>query len=186
LDEGWYLMSVADLELELRRWREPGAELPASGAVRLDPDTAISYRDAGNIPDDEGRSLRLVLHVGDEQGLRDIDRKRLMFEPDFHAKPAWRRAGSMPVNVVPLRTRDFRIEHRRWIDDPEIAELEQEWRRTGRVGGIAVDGELRSFVFKTVVSLRRADQEVTREAILDSAARWLSTEDLDKLSEALG
>jgi hypothetical protein len=40
-------------------------------------------------------------------------------------------------------------------------------------------------VFKTVVSLRSANRDVTPDAISDSVARWLPPEDVVRLREAL-
>ena len=52
LREGWYLMSVADLELELARLRSPHEAFPSSHAKRLSTDEALAYRSAGNLPDE--------------------------------------------------------------------------------------------------------------------------------------
>src|SRR5207247_1162866 len=99
LREGWYLMATRDLEIELARFRNPGAHLPESNARPLSVDEALAYRASGNLPDKQGRTLRLVLHVEDEAALAAIDAKRAVFEPDFHSAPTWRREGSKPVNV---------------------------------------------------------------------------------------
>src|SRR5687767_15492660 len=101
-------MSSADLERELRRWREDDAETDESGAIHLRVTEALAYRDAGNIPDDQGRSLRLVLHGNDSAELSYLQQKRVEFEPDCHVAPTWRREGSKPVNVVPLRRDDVK------------------------------------------------------------------------------
>ena len=54
------------------------------------------------MPDEDGRSLRIVLHVRDALDVRRLSERRLAFEPDFHEAPTWRREGSKPINVVPL------------------------------------------------------------------------------------
>ena len=185
LAEGWYLMSNAELEAELARWRS--GEGPRSGAIPLDTDRALAYKHAGNVPDENGRWLRLVLHVDDEGDLRALSEKRARYEPDYHSAPTWRRPGSKPVNVVPLRARDVRVDHAPpWWEEPGIAELEDEWARRGTVAGMPVPGEYRGFVFKTVIALRGAGQEVTPKAVADSVERWLSPEDAAGLRRALG
>ena len=179
-------MSAHDLEIELRRWREPDAAVEASNAKQLDVPDALAYRDAGNLPDGLGRSLRLVLHVNDAAELSYLQQKRLGFEPDFHDAPTWRREGSKPVNVVPLRRADVKgAGGRAWWDDPDVALLEEEWSRTGMVEGMRVPGEIRSFVYKTVLSLRSAGREVTPESVADSIARWLSPEEAAQIKAAL-
>src|SRR5918997_3971129 len=95
-------MNLEELQQELRRLRAP-TETPPSGALPLSPEEALARRDAGNPPDGSGRTLRLVLHVSDPPEPGALERKRLLFEPDYHRAPTWRRHGSMPVNVVPLR-----------------------------------------------------------------------------------
>jgi hypothetical protein len=179
-------MSAHDLEIELRRWRDPDADVEASGAKPLSLEDALAYRDAGNLPDALGRSLRLVLHVNDAAELSYLQQKRLQFEPDFHDAPTWRREGSKPVNVVPLRRADVEgMGDRAWWDDPAVARLEEEWSRTGIVEGIRVPAEIRSFVYKTVLSLRSAGREVTAESVADSIARWLSPEEAEQIRAAL-
>ena len=41
LEEGWYLMSVAELERELARVKDPS--VPASGAVPLTTEEALAF-----------------------------------------------------------------------------------------------------------------------------------------------
>jgi hypothetical protein len=179
-------MSSADLERELKRWREPEADLPPSGAVPLTMEDALEYRNAGNLPDEQGRSLRLVLHVRDAAELSYLQQKRLSFEPDFHDAPDWRREGSKPVNVVPLRAADMeRAEGAAWWDDPEIAALETKWIGTGKVEGMSVPAEFRSFVYKTVLSLRAVGLEVTADSVADSIARWLPRDQAEEIRSAL-
>jgi hypothetical protein len=183
LREGWYLMSAADLEVELRRYREGTAE--PSNAMSLGIDDALRYRDAGNIPDDLGRSLRLVLEVDTIEALRSIDSRRARFEPDHHTSPTWRRPGSKPVNVVPLRSSEVVVEAgESWLDDADMAEMERDWLSDGRVEGLAVPGEYRSFIYKTVLSLRRAGQPVTMDSITDSLERWLAPADVGRIRDA--
>jgi hypothetical protein len=186
LEEGWYLMSTRDLEKELARVREPTAATRPSNALRLTTEEALAYRDAGNLTDAAGRSLRLVLRIDDPEQLKHLDRKRLLYEPDFHDAPTWRRAGSNPVNVVPVRAaRATREEATTWWDDPEIAELETEWRQRGTVAGLRIPGEYRGFVYKTVLALKAAKREITPDAIADSIARWLSPEETERIRRAL-
>ena len=185
LREGWYLMSPRDVEIELRRWREEGASEP-SNAVALTQAEAMSYRDAGNVPDELDRSLRLVLIVSSTEELLALDDKRLVHEPDVHQAPTWRRDGSRPINVVPLRRHGVAgptLEA--WTDDEDMARLESEWRATGRVRGIAVDAGIRGFVYKTVVALERAEREVTAASITDSLRRWLAPEDVERVRAGL-
>ena len=176
MEDGWYLMSTAHLESVLAQWRD-GIEpdLPP-GAERLSNPEALARRNAGNIPDADDRSLRLVLHVSDDDVARIAD-ARLAYEPDFHEAPRWRKQGSRPVNVVPLRApRGNEVSSGPWWDEPELHALEQEWRRSGTIAGMQVPGEYRSFVFKTVLALQRAGQEVTPDSVADSVARWLPRE----------
>ncbi len=184
LDEGWYLMSDRDLELELARWRSGNA--PPSAAMPLGIEEALEYRNAGNVPDDKGRSLRLVLRVNDSSELLRLDAKRLMYEPDYHDAPAWRVDGSRPVNVVPLRGPDAGPPATGpWWERPELAALEAEWRQQGSVAGVRVPEGYRSFVFKTVLSLRAAGKEVTASSIADSVQRWLPPDDALRIRTAL-
>ena len=184
LQEGWYLMSVADLEIELARIRHPGAENRTSRAQYLSTEEALAYRNAGNLPDEHGRSLRLVLRGAPES----LGTTRLRFEPDFHRAPAWRRPGSKPVNVVPLtetRERSDDADEKAWWQHEDVVELEAEWNRSGTVVGIVVPAAYRSFVFKTAASLRSAGLEVTIDSLLASVARWLSPEQVAELERAL-
>lgn len=184
LQEGWYLMSVADLEIELRRIREPGRVTEPSRAERLSNEAALEYRNAGNLPDELGRSLRLVLRGAPES----LGTSRLRFEPDFHRAPSWRRPGSKPVNVVPLpdeRPRPDAATEKGWWEQDDVAGLEAEWNRSGEVAGIVVPGAYRSFVFKTVASLKSAGVEVSVDAIVGSVARWLAPDQVAELEGAL-
>jgi hypothetical protein len=165
LEEGWYLMSTRDLELELARLR--GESVPGSKAQKLTTEAAISYRNAGNLPDENDRTLRLVLDV-----TGDIDSRRLEFEPDFHAPPDWRRQGSKPVNVIPLGVRSDRSLEA-WWDDPAVAALDEEWERSGTIAGLRVPSEFRSFIYKTVIALQKAGKPITTESVVGSIARWL-------------
>lgn len=179
-------MSASDLELELKRWRNSDAEVGESGAIPLSISEALAYRDAGNFPDGSGRSLRLVLHVNDSAELTYLQQKRLEFEPDFHDAPTWRREGSKPVNVVPLRRDDVKgTGGRAWWDDPKVAQLEEEWSRTGTVAGMRVPAEVRSFVYKTVLSLRSAGRDVTPDTVADSIARWMSPKEAEHIRRSL-
>jgi len=175
-------MSVRDLEVELGRIRDQKRSEERSNAVRLTQQEALAYRARGNLPDEHGRSLRLVLWVDDEP----LGEKRLRFEPDLHAAPSWRREGSRPINVVPLGlgTRPRPAAGLPWWEQPDVAPLEAEWQRTGRVGEIAVPADLRSFVFKTIASLRAAGLDVTQQSILDSVSRWLSPAQVAELRAA--
>ncbi len=179
-------MSSSDLELELKRWRSQDTDPPPSGALRLSVADALAYRNAGNVPDDRDRSLRLVLHVNDAAQLSYLQQKRLEFEPDFHDAPTWRRDGSRPVNVVPLRRDDVKgAGGGAWWEDPDVAQLEEEWSRTGSVAGMPVPAELRSFVYKTVLSLRAAGRPVTPASVADSLARWLPAKEAEHIRGAL-
>jgi hypothetical protein len=178
-------MSAHDLELELKRWRTDET-VPASGAEPLSVEDALAYRDAGNLPDANGRSLRLVLHVNDAAELSYLQQKRLQYEPDFHDAPTWRREGSKPVNVVPLRRDDVAgAGGRAWWDDPDVAELEAEWSRSGTVAGMTVPAEFRSFVYKTVLSLRAAGRPIDADSVADSIARWLPPEEVEQIRTSL-
>jgi hypothetical protein len=185
MEDGWYLMSTETLERVLARWRAGEEPDVPDDAIALTIEAALRYRDAGNIPDEQGRSLRLVLHTSDDE----VDRlatRRLEFEPDFHGAPTWRGPGSKPVNVVPLRRRTTEAAPGSpWWEQPDVQMLEEEWKETGMVAGITVPEEFRSFVFKTVVSLRSAKLEVTPDSIADSVARWLPPDEAERLREAL-
>ena len=184
LRDGWYLMTTAELEQELRRWREPAAVASPTGAPRLSVADALARRNAGNLPDASGRTLRLVLHVDGTPG--SVERARGRFEPDFHDEPTWRRPGSVPINVVPLRERSRSAGGpRAWFEDPELAALEAEWAESGTVDAVRVPPELRGFVFKTVLALRSAHKEVSPQSIAASIARWVPPEDASRIRAAL-
>ena len=159
-------MSVSELERELARWRDPGTRNGPSTARQLSTADALAHRDAGNLPDEEGRSLRLVLHV-DEAG-------------------EWRRPGSAPVNIVPLRVTELSPPATAaWFDQPELAALEREWRTTGAVGGLRIPAEVRGFVYKTLLSLRATGRAVTVDTVASSISRWTSPEDAERIRRAL-
>lgn len=184
LGEGWYLMSVADLEIELARRR--GRVASRSNTRRLGIEEALAYRNAGNIPDELGRTLRLVLYVDDDRDAARLHEKRLLWEPDFHEAPRWRIAGSAPVNVVPLRrSNEGTASADAWWDDPDLRALEEQWIRTGAVAGLRIPGEYRGFVYKTVLALRDAGAEITVQSLIDSIARWLDPNDVATLKAAL-
>jgi hypothetical protein len=207
LEEGWYLMSVSELEQELARWREPGTEHGPSAARRLSPAEAMARRDAGNLPDEQGRRLRLVLHVEGGADSAALDARRRHFEPDYHDPPTWRGHDSAPVNVVPLRLtrgglgrtaevtrgglgrtaeRSERPETAAaWFDRPELAALEREWRATGAIGGLRIPADVRGFVYKTVLSLRSAGHAVNVDTVSSSIARWTSPDDAAHIRVAL-
>jgi hypothetical protein len=177
-------MTTAELETELARHR--GEDLPVSGAIPLSIDQALRYRDEGNVPDERGRTLRLVLHVDDRADLRALDAKRSVYEPDYHESPGWRRQGSVPVNVVPLQTGELEpAPADPWWNDSELAALEAEWARSGTVAGVRVPGPYRGLVYKTVISLRSAGIAVTAETVAGSIARWLPEHDADRLRRVL-
>jgi hypothetical protein len=186
LADGWYLMSTADLEQELARWRSPGTHGGTSNARRLTTEKALQFRDAGNFPDELDRTLRLVLRVDDTRDLADLAERRLEFEPDYQDAPRWRRAGSRPINVVPLRRPGVApVTTEPWWEDDELAALEHEFGRRGTAGGVRVPGEYRGFVFKTILALRSQGREVTPKAISDSIARWLPEEDAARITREL-
>ena len=172
-------MSTRELERFLAAWR---SGKPRAFGQELSVDEALEKRNAGNAPDEDGRSLRLVLFVDDEP----LEKKRLRFEPDYHRAPDWRRDGSKPVNVVPLRTPASPPPAAQpWWEVPRVRELEEEWRASGTVAGMNVPADYRSFVFKTIIALQDAGEEVTPAAVGDSIARWLSPEDARKVKESL-
>ena len=178
--EGWYLMSTRELERALGAWRD--SDQDAEFGIRLTSEVALKLRDAGNVPDAEGRSLRLVLFVDAEP----LERKRLQFEPDYHEAQTWRREGSALVNVVALRTPDSpRGDGRPWWEMPRVKEMEAEWQRSGAVAGIKVDGQYRSFVFKTVIALQDAGLPITPDTIADSVGRWLGADDAARVRASL-
>ena len=179
-------MSDADLEQELIRWRTSPRARPPSNAVRLETDEALAYRNAGNLPDDKGRTLRLVLVVEKTSELASLDDKRLMYEPDFHDAPKWRIAGARAVNVVPLRgTITESTAADAWWEEPELAALEEEWQQHGTVAGVAIPAGYRSCVYKTVLSLQAAGKEVTAASIADSIERWVAEQDALRIRAAL-
>jgi hypothetical protein len=183
--EGWYLMSTPDLELELKRHRSPELELPPSGALRLTIPEALAYRNAGNLPDDRGRTLRLVLRVSDAEELKALPAKRLKYEPDYHDPPNWRRVGSAHVNVVPLRDPRVSGDPRAWWENPQLAALETEWRESGMVAGLRVPGELRGLVYKTVLALKASGRRVDPDTLADSLERWMPPEEAEQIRLAL-
>ncbi len=172
------MMSTAELERVL-------LGRPTNEPVRLTIEEALAFRDAGNVPDERGRTLRLVLVADDADDVRRLHEKRLRFEPDYHHAPRWRRADSRPINVVPIKRFSAASGDRAWWEEGEVAALESEWQRSGTVGGIRVPGDYRSFVYKTVIALRAAGLDVTPDSIADSVARWLPREDADRLRAAL-
>jgi hypothetical protein len=185
LEEGGYLMSTEELERALQAWRAGDAPLAAEGRP-LSIEEALDIRNAGNVPDEQGRSLRLVLRVEDGADLKRLSSKRLTFEPDFHSAPSWRRPGSRPVNVVPLRRPQVSPETAKpWWQDPEMKDLEEEWQRTGAVSGVRVPASYRGFVYKTVVALRNAGAEITADSIADSIARWVPIAEAERIRAAL-
>ena len=175
-------MSVAELERELIRFRnreDPGLAKP------LTQETAMALRDAGNVPDEAGRTLRLFLHITSQDELFALDEKRRRWEPDYLDAPTWRRPDSKPVTVVPLRSAEVEGRPRAWWDDEVVGPLEDTWRRTGRIAGLEVPGEVRGFVLKTVVELDAAGRDVTVDAIVDSISRWLKPEEVANVERAL-
>ena len=185
LEEGWYLMSTGELEHALQAWREGDPKL-ATAVLALSNEEALAIRNAGNVPDEHGRSLRLVLIVEDSSDLERLSSKRLTYEPDFHSAPSWRRPGSRPVNVVPLkRSQDSAKTAKPWWQDSEMKKLEEEWQRTGAVSGVRVPASYRGFVYKTVVALKIAGADITAAAIADSISRWVPPEEAERIRAAL-
>ncbi|MDQ3982304.1 MAG: hypothetical protein M3271_06440, partial [Actinomycetota bacterium] len=169
---------------ELARWR--GGRPPSKDLIALDIDAAIERRNRGNIPDAAGRSLRLVLRIDTEQDLKGLDSKRLRLEPDFLDPPTWRREGSRPVHVVPLRAPGVAPDvPRRWQEDPELAPLEWEWARTGTAAGLKIPADFRAFIYKTILALQVAQRDVTIEAIVASLSRWLDEAQVAEIDSAL-
>lgn len=184
-DEGWYLMNTGELERALQAWREENPE-PLAEGLALSIEEALAIRNAGNVPDEQGRSLRLVLVVDDGSDLELLSSKRLTYEPDFHSAPSWRRPGSRPVNVVPLRRPQVSAQRAKpWWQDPEMKVLEEEWQRTGVVSGVRVPASYRGFVYKTVVALKKAGAEITADAIADSISRWVPPAEAERIRAAL-
>lgn len=183
--EGWYLMSTEELERMLRWWRTPAGDPDPVPAVRLTIEEALAYRDAGNVPDEHGRTLRLLLLARDRDEVRELAIKRARYEPDYHDAPAWRREGSKPVNVVPLGSTRGSSEERPWWKEPELAALESEWAATGAVEGVRIPEAYRGFVYKTILSLRAAGRPVGVQSIADSVARWMAPEEVAEIRSAL-
>lgn len=174
-------MSAAELE---RFLKDGGPRLHE--ATKLSIEDALSYRNAGNLPDETDRSLRLVLHVRSANDLKNLQARRLVFEPDFHDAPEWRRPGSRPVNVVPLRIGEFEVRGvDAWWEDEDLQGLEEEWSSGGSVRGVRVPASYRGFVYKTVLELERAGLRVTARAIADSVARWLPPDQAEELRRVL-
>ena len=179
--EGWYLLS--DLEVEQVLLAIKAGDEPDIESQGLDQDAALAFRDRGNVPDEADRVLRLFLRFEGESD-HSVERKRIRFEPDFHSAPNWRRPGSRPVNVIPLGLSQP-SDAKPWWEDAAMAELEEEWSRSGTVSGVTVPAEYRSFVYKTVVALRASNHVVSASSIADSAARWLPAEQAEALRRAL-
>jgi hypothetical protein len=177
-------MSTEGLERVLARWRGDRSQ-PPGDVLKITVDEALAYRNRGNVPDERGRSLRLVLTVEDRDDLEELARKRLVWEPDYHSPPEWRREGSRPVNVVPLRRPGPPSTEVPWWEMPGVKELDAEWRAHGTVGGLKTPAELRGFVYKTVLSLRAAGQQVTPDAVADSIARWLPHDEAEAVRAEL-
>ncbi|MDQ3915035.1 MAG: hypothetical protein M3323_06835 [Actinomycetota bacterium] len=176
-------MSTADLERELDRWR--GRDVPPSNALPLTVEDALAYRNAGNLPDGLGRTLRLVLVARTPEEVQSLGVRRALYELDYHSAPAWRREGSAPVNVVPLRSPGVAGDPSPWWESTDVAELEAEWAATGRVGDLVVPAEYRGFVFKTVLSLREAGLPVDADTVADSISRWLPPGEAEEVRAAL-
>jgi hypothetical protein len=179
-------MSTSDLERELARRRHPSSGLPPSQAERLSVEDALAYKRRGNLPDAHGRSLRLVLEIDGDDRLKRLSELRSKYEPDYHEAPTWRRPGSKPINVVPLRATGLASNAPLpWWEDPAIAELEERWRATGEVHGVVVPQEFRGFVYKTALALRAAAKEVSVTSICDSIERWLPVEEAGRIRAVL-
>jgi hypothetical protein len=183
--EGWYLMSTEMLERLLSRLRARSPDVLPSGAVRLTTEEALAFRDAGNLPDERGRTLRLLLLARDRDEVRDLPNKRSRFEPDYHEAPGWRKEGSKPVTMVPLRDEREPSDGVPWWEEPDLAALESEWRAGGEVGGVQIPADYRGFVYKTILSLRAAGRDVTVQTIADSLARWLLPPEAAEIRSAL-
>jgi hypothetical protein len=187
LREGWYLMSTRDLEIELAFERDAGAGSEHSNALPIPTEEALAFRNAGNVPDELDRTLRLVLRITRPGDVDELRSKRLTYEPDYLEAPSWRTPDSAPVNVVPLRTSDSRrsTELGPWWDEPDLARLEAEWEATGMVAGVAIPATYRGFVYKTVLELQAAGRPVTVDAIADSVARWTGRAEAQEIRRAL-
>ena len=185
LAEGWYLMTTSDLERELIRRRSRETRAGTGSAVRLTVEEALAFRNAGNLPDEGGRTLRLFLTARDPAEVRELPSRRLLFEPDYLDRPMWRREGSRPVNVVPLGA-DVHVDSQGpWWEEPDLGAIESEWLATGAVDGVRVPEAYRGFVYKTILALRSAGREVTIEGIVDSLARWLGASETAEIRSAL-
>jgi hypothetical protein len=182
--EGWYLMSTRELE-RMVLWLRSASTEPAPEPTRLTIEEALAYRDAGNLPDQHGRTLRLLLHARDRQEVRDLSLRRLLFEPDYHDAPTWRRQGSKPINVVPLWSDHETSEEHPWWEEPDLAALESEWLTTGGIDGLRIPAAYRGFVYKTILSLRAAGRPVSIDSVADSLARWLAPEEVAEIRSAL-
>jgi hypothetical protein len=187
LREGWYLMSTRDLEVELALERNAGAPPEQSNALPIPTEEALAFRNAGNVPDELDRTLRLGLRISRPGEVDELQSKRLIYEPDYLEAPSWRAPDSVPVNVVPLRTPDSSPspEPGPWWDEPNLARLEAEWEATGRVAGVAIPATYRGFVYKTVLELQAAGRPVTVAAIADSIARWTGSAEAQEIRRAL-
>jgi hypothetical protein len=183
LTEGWYLMSTRDLERELARRRGEGGG--PSHALRLTIAEALAYRDAGNLPDEYGRTLRLLLVAKDRDEVQELPLKRALYEPDYHDAPTWRRPGSKPVNVVPLRGDVAPSSGAPWWEEPQIAALEAEWHGTGAIQGLQIPEAYRGFIYKTILSLRAEGLPVTAASVAGSLARWLLPGEAAEIRRAL-
>jgi hypothetical protein len=177
-------MNTTDLERELRRYRGEKAE-GGTAVVRLTVAEALAYRNAGNLPDEHGRTLRLVLLARDSEEIKNLPRRRELYEPDYQDAPRWKKEGSRPVNLVPLGGQARTAVDLPWWEQPELSALEEEWLATGSIGGIQIPQEYRGFLYKTILSLRAAGREVTVTAIGDSLARWLDPEVASEIGTAL-
>ena len=178
-------MSTAELERALRAWHALDVGVVAEGRT-LSIEEALDIRNAGNVPDEQGRSLRLVLVVEDSSELERLSSTRLIYEPDFHSALSWRRPGSRPVNVVPLRRPQVPAQSAKpWWQDPGMRDLEEEWQRTGAVSGVRVPASYRGFVYRTVVALKNAGVEITAAAIADSIFRWVPPAGAERIRAAL-
>jgi hypothetical protein len=185
LAEGWYLMNTPDLERELIRGRLRETTAGIERAMRLTIEEALTFRDAGNVPDEHGRTLRLVLMARNPSEVRELPTRRLLFEPDYLDRPKWRREGSKPVNVVPVGAGMHVSSQEPWWEEPELAALESDWLATGTVDGLRVPEKYRGFVYKTILTLRGAGREVTIDGIVDSLARWLGPGETVEIRSAL-
>jgi hypothetical protein len=183
--EGWYLMSTDMVEQLLIRRSERSRDVLPAEALALNIQEALAYRDAGNVPDERGRTLRLLLLARDRNDVRDLPTQRARFEPDYHEAPTWRREGSKPVTVVPLRDEMEPSEGAPWWEEPDLAALESEWQASGAIDGVRIPGDLRGFAYKTILSLRAAGRDVNVQTISDSLTRWLLPGEAAQIRSAL-